>query len=56
MGPDYPKKKTKDLTPEENRRIRADLKAGKDSRAIAKEIGCSRSQVAGIKGNIAMGR
>jgi hypothetical protein len=56
MGRDYPTKKTKELTPEENRRIRADVKAGKDTRAIAKEIGCSRSQVAGIKGNMAMGR
>jgi CENP-B N-terminal DNA-binding domain len=56
MDRDYPKKKTKDLTPEENRRIRADLSAGKDPRAIAKEIGCSRSQVAGIKANMAMGR
>ena len=56
MSRDYPKKKTKDLTPEANRRIRADLGAGKASRAIADEIGCSRSQVAGIKGNMTMGQ
>jgi hypothetical protein len=56
MSRDYPKKKTKDLTPEENRRIRADLSRGKDSREIAKEIGCSQSQVAGIKANMTMGR
>jgi len=56
MSRDYPEKKTKDLTPEENRRIRADLRSGKDPRVITKELGCSRSQVAGVKANMTMGR
>ena len=56
MSSDYPEKKTKGLTPEENQRIRADLSTGKDPRVIAKEMGCSRSQVAGIKANMTMGR
>lgn len=56
MTREYPEKKTKDLTADENRRIRAELNAGKDPRVIAEEMGCSRSQVAGIKANMTMGR
>jgi transposase-like protein len=53
----YPDPKERDLTEDEKAQIRARIEAGDgDIYALAREFGCSSSQVAGIKAALTGGR
>lgn len=46
---EYPEKKQRELTDAEKAQLRERIDRGEDYAALAREFGCSTSQVAGIK-------
>jgi transposase-like protein len=46
---EYPEKKQRELTDAEKAHLRERIDRGEDYAALAREFGCSTSQVAGIK-------
>ncbi len=57
MGQDYPEKKIRELTEDERREITTRIEEGDDNiYQLAEEIGCSTSQIAGIKAALNRGK